>query len=593
MRKTKMGKKLLSLLLTLALVLSFVPANVNAAEEEAELAFQSEDIDINDVDAYELEILLNTDEGCTYELESAKTSVVTIEEYKEVDHDYHVKLTPINYGSTTITATEYKNGKATGRSATADVDVLVTKDGIKKYETVYIQPSEKVVVKPTYMKDTFNHDNDVYNSETWDQGVVYYETSSFATVEVGRFSGEITAKKEGKAVITVHIDQYLNGKNHKDSHEIQIDCPVVVSTFASKINVPDKEVTLAPTESYEIKPTIEPENEAVKTVSYESDNEAVAVVSKTGKITAISAGTANITVTSDDVRKASTTIKVTVVSPAKEITAASSYSVLAGKTVDLKATVDKDATIKTLTYQSADEKIATVDKDGIVTGVKAGKTTVTIATTDGSKLEKKVDITVADQITAIKVADTNALQNVEIGKTVTVPVAITAENNDNYLDLVTATSSASNVATAKMTKDGVVITGVAEGTAKITIASKNDGVSNVEDTIVVTVKKAEVQAPTTQELKKQTISFAKVKSYKAKALKKKKITFSLKAKTTGDGTLTYKVTKGKAKYITVSKKTGKVTLKKKCKKGTYKITITAAATSVYKMAKKVVTIKVK
>lgn len=77
-----------------------------------------------------------------------------------------------------------------------------------------------------------------------------------------------------------------------------------------------------------------------------------------------------------------------------------------------------------------------------------------------------------------------------------------------------------------------------------------------------------------------------------KKLKKKKASFSLKAKTTGDGKLTYKVTKGKAKYITVSK-SGKVTLKKKCKKGTYKITITAKATSKYRKSTKVVTIKVK
>ena len=67
---------------------------------------------------------------------------------------------------------------------------------------------------------------------------------------------------------------------------------------------------------------------------------------------------------------------------------------------------------------------------------------------------------------------------------------------------------------------------------------------------------------------------------------------ALKAKTSGNGKLTYKVTKGKSKYITVSK-TGKVTLKKGCKKGTYKITITASATEKYKAATKVISIKVK
>lgn len=93
-------------------------------------------------------------------------------------------------------------------------------------------------------------------------------------------------------------------------------------------------------------------------------------------------------------------------------------------------------------------------------------------------------------------------------------------------------------------------------------------------------------------LKTQTITTAKIKTYRVKNLKRKKAVFSLKAKTTGNGKLTYKVIKGKSKYITVSKK-GKVTLKKGCRKGTYKIRITAAKTSTYPKATKVISIKVK
>lgn len=96
----------------------------------------------------------------------------------------------------------------------------------------------------------------------------------------------------------------------------------------------------------------------------------------------------------------------------------------------------------------------------------------------------------------------------------------------------------------------------------------------------------------TVKLIKQEITYKKVKKYKAKNLKRKKVTFSLKAKTSGDGNLSYKVIKGKKKYITVSKK-GKVTLKKGCKKGTYKIQITAAKTRTFDGASKIVSIKVK
>lgn len=94
---------------------------------------------------------------------------------------------------------------------------------------------------------------------------------------------------------------------------------------------------------------------------------------------------------------------------------------------------------------------------------------------------------------------------------------------------------------------------------------------------------------------KQSITTAKIKTYKAKDLKKKKIKIKLNAKTTGDGKFIYKISKypknGK-KCISVSKK-GIVTLKKGAKKGTYKVKITASATSKCMAATKTISIKVK
>ena len=93
-------------------------------------------------------------------------------------------------------------------------------------------------------------------------------------------------------------------------------------------------------------------------------------------------------------------------------------------------------------------------------------------------------------------------------------------------------------------------------------------------------------------LQSQNITTAKIKAVKATSLQKKNVSFSLKAKTDGDGALSYKVTKGSSKYITVSK-SGKVTLKKGCPKGNYEVTITAKGTEKYEKATKKVTIKVK
>lgn len=61
-------------------------------------------------------------------------------------------------------------------------------------------------------------------------------------------------------------------------------------------------------------------------------------------------------------------------------------SVVVGNTRQLNATVaPSDATNKAVTYESSDTAIATVNANGLVTGVAAGSATVTVTTADGAK----------------------------------------------------------------------------------------------------------------------------------------------------------------------------------------------------------------
>ncbi|MES5862885.1 Ig-like domain-containing protein [Lacticaseibacillus paracasei] len=61
-------------------------------------------------------------------------------------------------------------------------------------------------------------------------------------------------------------------------------------------------------------------------------------------------------------------------------------SVKVGATTALRATVSPgDATDKAVSYVSSKTAVASVSADGVVTGVSAGSTTITVTTHDGSK----------------------------------------------------------------------------------------------------------------------------------------------------------------------------------------------------------------
>ena len=62
-----------------------------------------------------------------------------------------------------------------------------------------------------------------------------------------------------------------------------------------------------------------------------------------------------------------------------------------GSTVQLTATVaPANATDTSVTFESDDEAVVTVDANGLVTGIAAGEATITVTTTDGEFTDTSV-----------------------------------------------------------------------------------------------------------------------------------------------------------------------------------------------------------
>lgn len=76
------------------------------------------------------------------------------------------------------------------------------------------------------------------------------------------------------------------------------------------------------------------------------------------------------------------------------------------ETFKLEATIEpENATNKNIIYSTEDEDIATVDVNGIITGKKEGKTTITATAADGSEVYAKCEVTVSNTLNEYSVTN--------------------------------------------------------------------------------------------------------------------------------------------------------------------------------------------
>jgi hypothetical protein len=134
----------------------------------------------------------------------------------------------------------------------------------------------------------------------------------------------------------------------------------------------------------EVQITASPSNSAFQ---WSSDNESVATVSPSGVVTAIDEGIATISVVSSN-GKTNIDVRVRIFVPLTDINLPiQSVKLNIGDKAQVWAySVPEDASEAVFTWTSADPSIATVDKNGIVTAIAKGITTVTVSAGDIEKI---------------------------------------------------------------------------------------------------------------------------------------------------------------------------------------------------------------
>ena len=268
-------------------------------------------------------------------------------------------------------------------------------------------------------------------------------------------------------------------------------CPqpnLSVSVSSVSLNTTSITLTLGDrdNDSYQLQATVNPSNAENKDVNWSSDNGTVASVDNTGLVKAKAVGDAVITVTTVDGNKTATCkVKVeTKKYQVKEIRLnKSTAEVLEGETITLIANIlPSNATDKSVKWSSNNGNVASVDQNGRVKGIKAGKTTITVSSVENENIKASCDITVVAKkisVTEVKL-DKTSLDMTE-GDEVTLTATVKPDDATNKN--VIWSSSKTSVATVDA--NGKVVAKAA-GTAVITVSSDEN--EDIKATCTVTVK---------------------------------------------------------------------------------------------------------
>ena len=208
--------------------------------------------------------------------------------------------------------------------------------------------------------------------------------SKYAVVTVDE-KGVVTANRKGVGSITVRTCD----KGKEAVCTIKVVEPEKekedIAVTSVKLNKTTAKITTG--DSITLKATVKPAKATKKKVTWKSSNKKVATVDKNGKVKAVKKGTAKITASTANGKKAVCTITVNDPVKVKSIRFdKKTYKVKRGKNIILKTIITpKNASNKELSFESDDKKIATVDKNGKVKGLKKGTVTITVRTKDGKK----------------------------------------------------------------------------------------------------------------------------------------------------------------------------------------------------------------
>lgn len=376
-------------------------------------------------------------------------------------------VSAVGVGTVTITATNSAGQKA---SVDLTVEKTIAESIVLSTTSVQLKVGEEskltVFFKPSTITD---------KSLTW--------SSSNSEVVTISETGIIKAIALGEAIVTAKTN---------DGSNLSVTCDVnVVPTPVESVVIDyDGSTTLKVGDKVQLSAKILPEDATDKTLTWQTQTDAVVSVDQNGLVTANGLGEAWVgAFATGNHPYAVVNFKVeeTPVSSIELIPG--SVNLKAGETASIQAKVlPKTATVKTLSWNSNNPDIATVDQYGNITAIAVGRTKVNARATDGSGVIQTIAVDVVDTYAESVTISATGPTTLKDGETVVLSAVVLPETTTDKT--IAWSSSDETIATVV---DGVVTAHAKVGTAVITATTNNSVKATIDiDVIATPVESVEI-----------------------------------------------------------------------------------------------------
>ena len=336
------------------------------------------------------------------------------------------------------------------------------------YHVLVTQPAKKLTI--TGESRVVNAGENLFLDLIWepaDTSIQRAEWSSrnprVATVDL---NGVVTGVKKGQAIIEARA---LDGSGRTAGYTVTVaQKPTGVALRETSLNI-------VAGQGAQLHASVQPLEANERGVVWSSSDPSIATVNSLGHVTAVKRGECTITATSKGNSAASASATVRVIQRVKKVEfTGGNVSLPVRTTAQLTWNVEpEDADIKEVTFTTNNKRIATVDENGVVTGVSRGTATITATATDGSNRRGQTRVTVIQPVEGVSIQ--YGVYHVQLDGSLNVKAIIEPRNANNQN--VNWSTEDEYVATVRDRKNIGTVYGRHTGVTTITGVTEDGGYS--------------------------------------------------------------------------------------------------------------------